>query len=307
MKKNYILILFFSGIIILSLYYRLNKTIEKFKISTDKLYISYGNQLGNCLRSIISGLIIAEHFNLTPVIDADNSSKHSEKEEIIISQLFSKYISINVRKEACSKIKIIHSLLGTNYDLINEGRVINIEEGDICLNSNIYSIIPGNMSESEYIREKLFLYRTLDYPQLLLKTVEKFNKKYNLKDSIGVHIRYMDNLNDKAKQSINTSLEIFIGKIKSYKNKTILLCSDSKEVLENKSILDCNNTIILADKYSDKIYQSFYEMMLLSCTKRIIGSTSSTFSYESAFIRGTDIELYEDKKWVLYEISKYIN
>jgi len=307
MKKNYILILFFSGIIILSLYYHLKKTIEKFKISTDKLYISYGNQLGNCLRSIISGLIIAEHFNLTPVIDADNSSKHSEKEEIIISQLFSKYISINVRKEACSKIKIIHSLLGTNYDLINEGRVINIEEGDICLNSNIYSIIPGNMSESEYIREKLFLYRTLDYPQLLLKTVEKFNKKYNLKECLGFHIRYMDNLNDTGKQKINTSLEIFIGKIKSYKNKTILLCSDSKEVLENKSILDCNNTIILADKYPDKIYQSFYEMMLLSCTKRIIGSTSSTFSYESAFIRGTDIELYEDKRWVLYELSKYIN
>ena len=104
MKKNYILILFFSGIIVLSLYYSIIKPIEKFKISTNRLYISYGNQLGNCLRSIMSGLIIAEYFNLTPVIDADNSSKHSEKEEIIISQLFSKFISINVPKEVCNKI-----------------------------------------------------------------------------------------------------------------------------------------------------------------------------------------------------------
>jgi hypothetical protein len=48
-----------------------------------------------------------------------------------------------------------------------------------------------------------------------------------------------------------------------------------------------------------------YEMYLLSKSKLIIGSTSSTFSYEAAFFEGTDIELYENNEWVLYELSKY--
>jgi hypothetical protein len=46
-------------------------------------------------------------------------------------------------------------------------------------------------------------------------------------------------------------------------------------------------------------------MYLLSKSTLIIGSTSSTFSYEAAFFQGTDIELYENNCWVLYQLSQY--
>ena len=46
-------------------------------------------------------------------------------------------------------------------------------------------------------------------------------------------------------------------------------------------------------------------MFLLSKTNLIIGSNSSTFSYESAFIEGTDIELYENNEWKLYKLGDY--
>jgi hypothetical protein len=48
-------------------------------------------------------------------------------------------------------------------------------------------------------------------------------------------------------------------------------------------------------------------MMLLSHTKKIIGSYASTFSYEAAFFIGTDIELFINNEWKCTNLSIYKN
>jgi hypothetical protein len=252
----------------------------------------------------MSGLIIADYYNLTPLIDIDNSSIHSEKEKTIVSQLFSKYIRINI-KNSCNKLEVQNISSITNYKLIKEGDVDNIDDGDKCIDG-IYSLIPKGMSDTDYIQKKIHLYKSLSYPDFLLNDINKFNNTYDLNKCIGIHIRYTDNFNDTGKVQLNTKLETFIHKINTYNNQTILLCSDNKDVLKNTEIHNSNNTIILANTCSDSMYQALYEMMLLSNTKLIIGSSSSTFSYESAFMKGTDIELFENNQWVRYELSKFI-
>lgn len=269
------------------------------------LHIVFSNQIGNCLRLITSGIIIAKYYNLYVFIDINRSSIHSEKEKTIVSKLFSDYIDKDTDSSSFKKVKIEEISSNTNYNLIKEGNA-SIDGTNLRLDG-IYSSIPGNMSINEYIRNKIAIYKSLPYPSLLIDTVNSFSKKHNLHDCIGIHIRYTDNLNDKAKVVLNTSLDTFLTKVKTYKNERLFICSDSKTVLSHKNIIknENGNTIIFADTYSDNTYQALYEMMLLSNTKRIIGSSSSTFSYESAFIKGTDIELYENNKWILYDISSY--
>ena len=120
---------------------------------------------------------------------------------------------------------------------------------------------------------------------------------------VGIHIRYTDNLNDfcKNNNNFNTQIDIFENKINSI-NENILLCSDNSSILDK---FKSKKNVIFADNCFNKDFQGFYEMCLLSSCKYIIGTTSSTFSYESAFIKGTDIELYINNEWKKYELEKY--
>ena len=49
-------------------------------------------------------------------------------------------------------------------------------------------------------------------------------------------------------------------------------------------------------------------MILLSKTKLIIAANNEFFSKESAFLEGTNLEIYNDakKEWKLYSISKNV-
>ena len=140
----------------------------------------------------------------------------------------------------------------------------------------------------------------------------KFNEKYNLAHCIGVHIRYTDNLTDDSKNvyNFNTNFDSFLSRINEFEKTTILICSDNNDILNFfKNYKETTNTFIFADqceipeKEKQVFFQPFYEMMLLSNTSKIIGSASSTFSYEAAFFNGTDIELYERE----YDITNDIN
>ena len=270
-------------------------------------FICLGNQLGNCLRIILSGLIIAETNNKHVFILLNNLW---EKEKKVISSLFREYLiykDIDFIKLNYDEVVNYENYYGTNYDLICEGRIRNLENYNKCgIVNTIYSIIPENMSEEEYISKKIKIYKSLTLPNELINNINNFIKKNDLLECVGVHIRYTDNLTDhcKNKYNFNTSLEIFKKKINSI-NEKILLCSYSSKVLNDFKSL--NNNIIYADNYFDKDFQAFYEMCLLSHCKYIIGTTSSTFSYESAFIKGTDIELYINNEWKRYELGKKYN
>jgi hypothetical protein len=284
-----------------------NFDIEEYN---NTLFIIIGNQLGNCLRVITSCLIIAEYYNMHVFIDLDKNylaDKDKEviqilfptlcKHNIIFQYTFLKYNDyVKYEKMPC-----------TNYNLICEGifqKPTNIN--NFGIDYNIYSIIPGNMNKDVYISKKIKIYQNIAWPDFLLKDIENFLSQFNLSTFISFHIRYTDNLNDDSKKHFNTQIEIFINKMESFDNTNILLCSDNSEIINNfKNKKNYKNNLIFANQCSNPHFQHIYEMILLSKTKLIIGSNSSTFSYESAFLEGTDIELYEDEAWKLYKLSKY--
>jgi len=281
----------------------------------NSLFAVICNQLGNCLRVITSCIIIAEYYNMNIFIDIDRNHLDS-KERVVIRNLFPSLCKSSLNKY---NIDLTYPLLKydnyvnydqmhyTNYNLICEGRFqkpTNIN--NFGINANIYSIIPGDMTNEIYIKKKIKIYKSLIWPDFLLKNVKNFLLQFYLKSYISFHIRYTDNLTELSKKSLNTSIDVFIKKLESYTNMNILICSDNNQLIRNfKNKKNKKNNLVFANQCSNANFQHIYEMILLSKTKLIIGSNSSTFSYESAFIEGTDIELYEDETWKLYKISEY--
>jgi hypothetical protein len=189
--------------------------------------------------------------------------------------------------------------------LIDEGRLLNYpdENANIGITETIYSILPGNMNYSEYNRQKIEFYKSIVFPDFLMGEVNFFCRIHPLSSFIGFHIRYTDNLQDTNKQRYNTEKHIFFEKIKKYENRgeLIFLCSDNNDIIkECKTLFP---SIVTANLCSNSIYQALYEMILLSKTKLIVGSNSSTFSYESAYFTGTNIELFENGRWNMYSLS----
>jgi hypothetical protein len=263
-----------------------------------KLIVSIGNQLGNCLRIITSSLIIAEYYDLDVLIDMKNTYLQN-KDRAVINALFGDKCSL----EPPPYLKLdyidcvsFNQFYGTNFHLICEGRFNKQTNSTFSISSNIYSVIPADMSEDEYVSRKIKLYKSLTLPSFLQNELNQ----HDLSEYIGVHIRHTDNLTDKAKQPLNTPLYVFHEKIAQLGDQKLLIVSDNQNILNN---IPKKDTIIFANKCSNPLFQAFYEMCLLSKTKLIIGSNSSTFSYEASFLQGTDIELYEDNEWKLYKIN----
>ena len=265
-----------------------------------------GNQIGNCLRNICSMYLLSKTKNMNFCINL--SRVHSEKEKYTIKHLFP-YINLISDKgktihysECISNIKY-----GTNYHLINEGTVdINNEilnKNIFTISDSIHSIVPNIYDDTEFIKQKIKFYKENSYFDELNRYYNSFINDNNLTDGyISIHIRYTDNLTDTSKHGLNTPLEVFYNKINSIQNKKILICSDNNNVINE---LKHKNIYYFPNNINNHLLQPLYEMFLLSKSKLIIGSTSSTFSYEAAFFEGTNIELYENNEWVLYELSNY--
>jgi hypothetical protein len=284
-----------------------NFVIEEYN---NTLFINICNQLGNCLRVITSCIIIAEYLKMNVFIDIGKTHLDN-KDSVVIRNLFPSLCKYNVtfrypllRYDDYVEYEKMHY---TNYNLICEGRFQKPTSiNNFGINFNIYSIIPGDMDNETYIRKKIKIYQTLIWPDFLLKDVELFLSQFNLRTCISFHIRYTDNLTELTKKTFNTPIEVFISKLESYTNMNILICSDNSDLIRNfKNKKNKKNNLIFANQCSNVHFQHIYEMILLSKTNLIIGSNSSTFSYESAFIEGTDIELYEDNAWKLYKLSDY--
>jgi hypothetical protein len=267
-----------------------------------------GNQIGNCLRNIASMYLLSKVKNKNLCINLH--SVNSQKEKYTIKYLLP---YINIVNDTCNVIHYtdcihINKNYCTNYHLIEEGTIdVNDEKlnKDIfAIKDLIYSIIPNTYTVDEYVKNKILFYKENGSFDELNNYYINFINSNNLIDGyVSVHIRYTDNLLDTNKNNnLNTPLEIFYKKLEEIKDKKILICSDNNDIineLKNKGIYYFPNNI------NNNLLQPLYEMYLLSRSTLIIGSTSSTFSYEAAFFKGTDIELYENNSWVLYELSKY--
>jgi hypothetical protein len=256
------------------------------------------NQIGNCLRSLVSMKILADVNNIK--LKIDDSQVHSGKEQKVLRTLFKDYEFIDSSKDTVKvvdekEIADFYEGYGTNGNPLIEGTFKdNLDKNFGC--RHIYSIKPYDITDEEYIKRKIQVYKSLHWP------TQNFKFPENLENVIGFHVRLGDNLSDTSKLHKNTTREEFYKKIDETP-KPIFICSDNQDVI--RTLKDKYPDTITADKVDDPELQAIYEMMCLSKTKHIIGSYASTFSYESAFFKGTDLEVFENGSWKVYKISQY--
>jgi hypothetical protein len=258
------------------------------------IYAIAYNQLGNSFRLFSTLKILADYLNRPFKIDIRRL--HLHKDIIVLNDLFSEYIDHNPVYREIHSHEINVTGLWTTQGVVIETLLKNIPEDSFGIDYIHAARLP-EMTEDEFIIRKLDFYKHVKFPKFEFPIAN---------NHIGVHIRYTDNMRDngKVELKINTPIEVFMDKLETIE-KPFILCTDNPSVREQ--VMNRWPMTILPPTCSNSNYQHLMEMMLLSKTKRIIGSAGSTFSYEAAFFRGTDIEVYENSTWNLYEISKYTN
>jgi hypothetical protein len=169
--------------------------------------------------------------------------------------------------------------------------------------AHIYSAKPHEMATAEYLSTKHREYRKLEFPGYLKESVAQFSRCHDLPNLVGVHIRHADNLQDPLKAPLRTPLPIFERKLgRVFKNgRSILLCTDDDQVRDHLRT-KYQQYVTLPDSVN-QVFQPLYEMMLLAETSSVVGTYSSTFSYEACLFNGTDLELFEGGTWRTYRFS----
>lgn len=282
--------------------------------STPIVHVRLSGQLGNCLRNIASIEILSNSLGITWDIDLNQSASPPEV-NAVIQDLFpgrinryppDSYIFFGERK-----LMQFVDIYGTNSHPVVEATVAAVPSFSFGTR-HIYASRPSSMTDAEYVRSKFSFYKNIAWPADLLESAQRFiDKEANgsLAGFTGCHIRYTDNFSDMRKQELNfnTALSTFIDRLAQLSGEPIFLCTDNPAVrTEIVNALPKAN-ILFPDVYTGNngLWQPLYEMYLLGCTKYLIGSLSSTFSYEACFLSGIDIELFRNNTWNLYPISQY--
>lgn len=271
------------------------------------IHVRLSGQLGNCLRNIASVSILAGHVDADWDIDF-NQSHTPTNVCLVLAALFpdkirwynvSAYISFDEKR-----LLQFTDIYGTNSDPVVEAVVSEVPSFHFGIR-HIYAFRPNNMSIEEYVQKKIGFYKNICWPENFREQARSFFATIEGNKIAGCHIRYTDNLTDglKSQLGLNTPLHVFIKKLAGLKNITVLLCTDNEDV---KRLIKQRLPFLplcFPNKYDgEELWQPLYEMFLLSQTSYIIGSYSSTFSYEACFIKGINIELYKNGQWTLYPV-----
>lgn len=278
------------------------------------IHVRLSGQLGNCLRNIASVKILADSTGAEWDIDLDQI-EGLPRTVVIIKALFPDRIRVYPPDSYIyfgeHKIMEFLHFCGTNYHPLVEAMVNAVPSFDFGIR-HIYAFRPVSMTDADYVRRKFSFYKNVLWPSQLLEDVRQFisnEANGSLSEYVGCHIRYTDNLSDpcKRKFNLNTSLATFIDRLAMLKGQPILLCTDNQALKATITSALPDARILFPNICTNNpdIWQPLYEMHLLSHTKYVIGSLSSTFSYEACLFHGTDLELFEDGEWNMYEISKY--
>jgi hypothetical protein len=195
---------------------------------------------------------------------------------------------------------------------LSEGGLGDIDGDGVAIMS-IYAAKPRMMSDAEYLARKVEWYAGLEWPRGLREGAKQWTDELRrgIKGNarlIGLHIRFTDNLKDsnKVENGLNTPIETFIQALGEVcrggggveeDGTRVLLCTDSAAArrMVQAAGFDClKPPQVSKEKYA----QALFEMFLLGYTDLIIGSSSSTFSFEAAFLGGgTDIMLHNSGLW----------
>lgn len=282
-------------------------------------------QLGNGLRSMSSLNILAEELGRTFVIYYNNP--------MIKMETLNKFTNISTTIPTVNHVpkktfligEHIRGVIGNRNDYLffkgpffkyktnfhpTEEVWIDINEAKQWESKHIaiqtiYSVRPSNLTTSEFNKKRVKWYDDHLKKEWKIRTQNDINKvRPSGFKVIGWHFRYSDNMTDKNKSKHLPSNDILINKVKELNNPNVIffICTDNPPLV--KKLLEKNNikNYKLAEKQSDlnKPEQGFYEMLLLSSTDLIIGSTASTFSYESSFMGNKPMLSWDyiTKKWI---------
>jgi len=254
------------------------------KRKKEPIYIVLQGYLGNTLRSITSMKILADELKRPFKIDLGITREVDKK---IVKILFPEYIDNAPKYITKQRPDVLNYNSWTTTHPIIEATFKNIPETSFGV-GHIYAAKLETMSDEEFIKRKIKIYKNLKWPNF------EFDDVSNM---VGVHMRYSDNLLDVTKNGLNTPLDIFKDKLKTLETP-FLLCSDNSEIIDY--VKEEYPNTIFPDIQDDPDLQGLYEMILLSRTKYIVGSYASTFSYEASFFRGIPLEIYEKGKWKTY-------
>ena len=296
-----------------------------------KLIWSCPTQLGNALRTLSSLSIIAEETGVPLFLDStlrtdvkDSISyfmKDFVKDKWVTLTTLDKQLEtehLNGDKEAIwftGKFKDYW----TTCD-VHEEASIDIDKVKECLIdrktnlwvSTIYAVRPSTLTHLEYRQKRIDWYKKNITPKIYALATKTLNeltvnkKKKSQHDVIGVHIRYTDNFRDFNKSKLGqTDIKLFkemLSQIHGYQKYTkFLVCTDNPIVYEELKSLPLYKNIIKPNQLVSLVYQPFWEMLLLSRCSEIIGSFSSTFSYEAAYMGDIPLSIYDSKlsKWIV--------
>ncbi len=171
---------------------------------------------------------------------------------------------------------------------------------------SIYAAQPRSYGDADIIRYKTQTYGQLPWPEELRQAVGAIAHQLGLAERVGVHIRLTDNLTDACKTAhhLNTPLEAFVGflmELALVEEARFLVCTDNPEVIPILQELELD--VVTPPVVAPPLSQELLEMHLLSQTRGIVGSYSSTFSYEAAFLNGgKPLWLWEKGTWRRYDL-----
>lgn len=253
-----------------------------------------GNQLGNQLRHIQSCLLYCMKNDITFKIEPDERYRN-----LFFSCIDRTYFDIpNCDIHDVNESDAYTHIHCTNYDLIDETVfqdtfLDTIRKNTTCRLHSIYSARPPHTSINALARFKCDFYKKVfRIPSKVLSIVDHFLSQFK-SIRVGVHMRLTDNMNDKMKTKLkyNTTLEEFIRRINDLSERYIV-CTDDRACLSKIPPQNIVTVPIFNGVSNNE--QVLIEMTILSKMHLLIGSRSSTFSYESFFMNSDPHKVFEE-------------
>lgn len=178
---------------------------------------------------------------------------------------------------------------------------INLPDKNVIIHT-IHNVKPTDMSENEFYDRKRAFYKTLIPIPSIAKTVQRISSQFS-NDIVGVHVRTTDILKQvhkkdnpaiwkymqymKEEMDKNPDVAFFVSSDSYYILRHFRNCFRGKVFFNDQVEYNSNGEV---ERGTVKATQNaLADLLLLSKTKRLIGTRFSSFSYEAACMGGIPI------------------
>jgi len=271
------------------------------------------NGIGNVLRHFCSARLLAASWQ-RPLQVVIGSDRLSPTTKAVLGEVLGATVSTPeaiARQYGAALVSDLDlydhvGIYGTNSHPLTEAYFRATVPPAACPYLSIYAAQPRSYGDADIIRAKTQIYAQLPWPEDLRQTVGAIAQQLELSARVGVHIRLTDNLTDACKTAhhLNTPLAAFLERLVELaliEEARFLVCTDNPEVVP--LLREWELDVVTPPVVAPPLSQELLEMHLLSQTRSVVGSYSSTFSYEAAFLNGgKPLWLWERGAWQLYDL-----